>query len=108
MLGIQAFPALIYTILVFGVPESPRWILEYLNDKDRAVAILKEINPDANINEEITAIETEKSHETIAENIFMKNTESHFYWRFSLLFSTNFRASMPFCIMLLEFLNWLV
>jgi len=72
MLGIQAIPSLIYTVLVFGVPESPRWILEYLNDKNRAIAILKEINPDANVDEEIAAIETEKTNETITENIFMK------------------------------------
>lgn len=72
MLGIQAFPALIYTILVFGVPESPRWILEYLKDKPRAIAILQQINPDANVEDEIRAIETEKSKETAAETIFMK------------------------------------
>jgi sugar porter (SP) family MFS transporter len=72
MLGIQAFPALIYTILVFGVPESPRWILEYLKDKPRAIAILQQINPNANVEEEINAIETEKSKETAGETIFMK------------------------------------
>ncbi len=72
MLGIQAFPALIYTILVFGVPESPRWILDYLKDKTKAIAILKQINPNSNLDEEIKAIETEKSKETVDENIFMK------------------------------------
>ncbi|WP_395067416.1 sugar porter family MFS transporter [Flavobacterium sp.] len=72
MLGIQAFPALIYTILVFGVPESPRWILEYKNDKDTASALLKKINPEVNLDQEIAAIETEKSNETKGENIFMK------------------------------------
>lgn len=72
MLGIQAFPALIYTILVFGVPESPRWILEYLKDKPRAIAILQQINPNANVEEEIRAIETEKSKEIVGETIFMK------------------------------------
>lgn len=72
MLGIQAFPALIYTVLVFGVPESPRWILEYQNNKEKATAILKQINPQANIEEEISAIESEKSKETTQENIFMK------------------------------------
>lgn len=72
MLGIQALPALIYTILVFGVPESPRWILEYLKDKERAVAILKQINPDGDFESEIKAMETEKSKESATESIFMK------------------------------------
>ena len=39
MLGIQAFPSFIYTLLVFGIPESPRWILEYKKDREKAVAI---------------------------------------------------------------------
>jgi SP family arabinose:H+ symporter-like MFS transporter len=33
MLGIQAFPAFVYTLLVFGIPESPRWIFEYKKDR---------------------------------------------------------------------------
>lgn len=72
MLGIQAFPALIYSILVFGVPESPRWVLNYLKDKEKAIAILKQINPNMNVDEEIAAIETEKTKETAHESIFMK------------------------------------
>jgi sugar porter (SP) family MFS transporter len=72
MLGIQVFPALIYTILVFGVPESPRWILEYRKDKAVAAAILQQINPLGNIEEELKAIESEKANETSNESIFMK------------------------------------
>ncbi|MBP8157058.1 MAG: sugar porter family MFS transporter [Flavobacterium sp.] len=72
MLGIQAFPALIYTVLVFGVPESPRWILEYRKDKAAAAAILQQINPLGNIDEELKAIESEKANEISNESIFMK------------------------------------
>ncbi|MEC4005101.1 sugar porter family MFS transporter [Flavobacterium sp. SUN052] len=72
MLGIQAFPALIYTILVLGVPESPRWVLEYQKNKEKALAILKQINPNTNVEAELEAIESEKSKEVSGENIFMK------------------------------------
>ncbi|MBK7104650.1 MAG: sugar porter family MFS transporter [Ignavibacteriae bacterium] len=72
MLGMEAIPAFIYTALVLGVPESPRWLLEYKNDKNKAIEILKEINPSANLDEEIFAIEKEKSEETTHENIFMQ------------------------------------
>jgi len=72
MLGIQTIPAFIYTILVFGIPESPRWLLEYKNDKEKALQIFKQINPQSDITNEISAIESEKSHETLKENIFMK------------------------------------
>ncbi|RYJ52902.1 MFS transporter [Flavobacterium petrolei] len=71
MLGIQAFPSLIYTILVFGIPESPRWILEYKKDRAKAVSILKQINSDAEVEAEIAAIEKETTHEDKNESIFM-------------------------------------
>ena len=79
MLGVQVIPALIYTILVMGVPESPRWILNYKNDKNKAIKILKQINPDSKIEDEISAIENEKSHEITNETIFIKK------YRFPLL-----------------------
>lgn len=72
MLGIQSFPALLYTFLVFGIPESPRWIFEYKKDKERAIAILKQINSDAQVEEEIAAIEKEQTNEVKNESIFMK------------------------------------
>lgn len=71
MLGIQAFPSFVYTILVFGIPESPRWILEYKKDRVKAVAILKQIRTETEINIEISAIVNEMSHEVKDESIFM-------------------------------------
>jgi len=72
MLGIMTIPAVIYTVLVFGIPESPRWLLEYKNDKEKAAKIMRMINPDSEIESEIAAIQAEKSHETLSENIFQK------------------------------------
>jgi len=72
MLGIQTIPAFIYTVLVFGIHESPRWLLEYKNDKEKALKVLKQINPDSDITDEIAAIENEKSHEAAVESIFDK------------------------------------
>lgn len=73
MLGIQALPAFIYTLLVWGVPESPRWLMQYKNDSEGARAILNQINSDpAIVDEEIKAISTEQSQNIVGENIFMK------------------------------------
>lgn len=72
MLGIQVVPAAIYTLLVLRVPESPRWLLEYKNDKAKATEILRIVDPEADINEVIRAMEAEKSSETLKENIFQK------------------------------------
>lgn len=72
MLGVQAFPSFIYTLLVFGIPESPRWILEYKKDREKAISILKQINSGAQIEEEIAAIENETTAEGKKESIFIK------------------------------------
>ena len=40
MLGIEIVPALVFVLLVLGVPESPRWLLLRRNDEARCRAIL--------------------------------------------------------------------
>ncbi len=72
MLGIQTLPSLLYCLLVFGVPESPRWLLEYKNDTQKAAEILKMIDPKADIQNEIKAIEAEKNQKKGNETIFIK------------------------------------
>jgi sugar porter (SP) family MFS transporter len=72
MLGIQAIPSFVYTLLVFGIPESPRWILEYKKNREKAVSILKQIRTEAEIEMEIRAIVDEMSQEVKDESIFMK------------------------------------
>ena len=40
MLGVMALPSLIYSIMVIGVPESPRWLLTSRNDAASAKATM--------------------------------------------------------------------
>ena len=40
MLGVEAFPALLFLILVYFVPESPRWLVLKKGDTDEALRIL--------------------------------------------------------------------
>jgi len=47
MLGVEAIPALLYTALCFGIPESPRWLLVRQGDRARGVAVLRLIEPEA-------------------------------------------------------------
>jgi sugar porter (SP) family MFS transporter len=55
MLGIEALPALIFTIMVTRVPRSPRWLLMHLNLEEEARSVLAAINP-ANVEQELQAI----------------------------------------------------
>jgi sugar porter (SP) family MFS transporter len=63
MLGVEAFPALLFCVLVLLVPESPRWLVLKKGDDDEALRILAIIDP----------LNAEKSLQTIKENIFHKN-----------------------------------
>ncbi len=56
MLGIEALPALIYVIMVMGIPNSPRWLILKKNDEKQAADLLQQLNPSANIKELIAEI----------------------------------------------------
>jgi sugar porter (SP) family MFS transporter len=45
MLGVQAFPSLLFLILLQLVPESPRWLILRKGKVEEASAVLKEIMP---------------------------------------------------------------
>ena len=47
MLGVAAFPSLLYTVCCLGIPESPRWLLARKGDRDAGVAVLRLIQPEA-------------------------------------------------------------
>jgi sugar porter (SP) family MFS transporter len=47
MLGVEAFPALLYTVLCFGIPESPRWLLGRKGDREAGLRVLQLIEPGA-------------------------------------------------------------
>ncbi len=63
MLGIMAVPSLIYTIMVFRIPESPRWLLSIKKDIVAARDVMIRLgvsNPD----EEIATVVKSNEHET--------------------------------------------
>ena len=64
MLGIEALPALVYTVLAFTLPESPRWLIAHAKKRDEGIKVFKKINPDFSndqINRLVSEVETSVS-----------------------------------------------
>ena len=72
MVGVEAIPAFIYTILVMTVPKSPRWLL-LQGRREEAGKTLQLLNPGDDIEKIMNDIEeSQKDHHSSNENIFMK------------------------------------
>lgn len=46
MLGVAAFPSVIYSALCLGLPESPRWLLGRKQDREAGIKVLQLITPE--------------------------------------------------------------
>lgn len=73
MLGVAAFPSLLYAALCFGLPESPRWLLTRKGDRDAALQVLQRIEPEAS-SAELTA-----EADTIISASSEKGSAGHFW-----------------------------
>lgn len=45
MLGVEAIPALIYALMCVGLPESPRWLIGYKDDREQGRSVLRLVQP---------------------------------------------------------------
>lgn len=70
MIGIEALPALLYTLFVLTLPKSPRWLISKFRNSE-AKQILEYINPGQDV--EKLMLEINKDNDSPKnENIFMK------------------------------------
>jgi len=51
MLGVAAFPSLLYALFCFTLPESPRWLLSRKGDRQTALQVLHKIEPECSDSE---------------------------------------------------------
>ena len=71
MMGVEALPALLYTILVLSIPKSPRWL--YLNNQqDEAEQIIRDAYSKEDADELIGDIIKDKESGVKSESIFQK------------------------------------
>ncbi len=71
MIGIEAVPAIIFTILVTSIPKSPRWLF-INNEKEEAVKIIKSLYTKEDAEELIKDISSEIDNVSVSESIFNK------------------------------------
>ncbi|OYX27638.1 MAG: MFS transporter [Flavobacteriales bacterium 32-35-8] len=72
MMGVQAFPSFIYTLFVFGIPKSPRWLLsKSRNEEAKKILIL--MGQEAEYEEMKKEIELDNNNAALTnDTIFLK------------------------------------
>jgi len=68
MLGVLAVPSIIYTALVFGISESPRWLITKKNDLAAAKKVMLQIGV-VDIDAEVASIIQSNQHEASAGKV---------------------------------------
>ncbi|MBP6755007.1 MAG: sugar porter family MFS transporter [Bacteroidia bacterium] len=71
MLGVQVFPSLIYSFMVFSLPESPRWLYSILRI-DEAKLIFEKIGSKEDVESILEDLSKNSDSTPLNENIFMK------------------------------------
>jgi sugar porter (SP) family MFS transporter len=87
MLGVLGIPSIIYSILVFRVPESPRWLIIHKNDHTTAKKILARLGI-ADVNTEVDSIVKSYHHEAShgGSGIFSKKYSTILWLAFMVAF----------------------
>ena len=71
MIGVMAFPSFFYMIIVFAIPESPRWLVSQSRNEE-AKLVLRQINPDAKIEDLMDELHSGEANHVKGETIFLK------------------------------------
>lgn len=95
MIGIEALPALIYMLLAFTLPKSPRWLLSKGRDKE-AKTVLQLINPKENVDKLISEIKDDEKENPSRENIFIKKYRFPLMLAFFIAFFNQFSGINAF------------
>jgi SP family arabinose:H+ symporter-like MFS transporter len=72
MMGVQAIPSFIYTVFIYTIPKSPRWLLSKSRNEE-AKKVLQLMGQEADFEKMMIEINQHNNDTTISnENIFMK------------------------------------
>ncbi|HEA23295.1 MAG TPA: sugar porter family MFS transporter [Pricia antarctica] len=95
MVGIEAVPAIIYTLFVITVPKSPRWLLTK-NRTEEARTVLATINPELTIEKLQADMNEGMDEHSASENIFMKKYRFPLMLAFFIAFFNQFSGINAF------------
>jgi sugar porter (SP) family MFS transporter len=86
MIGIVALPALIYSIIVLRIPESPRWLILKKKDDQAGLAVLEMIYAPAQAKESFNEIKKDVISTTKVDTFFSKKYKFPIILAFLLAF----------------------
>jgi len=76
MLGVAAFPSIVYTLMCLAIPESPRWLIGRKGDRAAGLKVLQLIEPDS------TSAVREQQADEIVQAATQRVSAGHFWtWR---------------------------
>ncbi len=86
MLGVEAIPALIYTLLVMSIPNSPRWLVLQKGDDEGALNTLKLIYTDEQAHKKLDDIKAHNPVSAAKEKLFSGNYKTPLILAFLIAF----------------------
>ena len=95
MLGLESAPAFIYLIMVFGIPNSPRWLAVYKKDYQAAKECLVLLDPMSRSSNILTEIEEHEGGTSSLDSVssgdsfFSSRHKFPIYLAFSIALSNN-------------------
>ena len=91
MIGIEALPAIIYTLVILGVPKSPRWLILKRNDEAGARKVFAALYPKDQIDGQIAQIKaaTTQNHRP-GEKLFTRKYRFVLFLAFAISFFNQF------------------
>lgn len=95
MVGVEAFPAVIYTLFVTGVPKSPRWLLTKNRTED-ARMVLASMSNDTTLADLQADIIRSRESVIASENIFIKKYRFPLMLAFFIAFFNQFSGINAF------------
>lgn len=91
MVGVEAIPAAIYTMLAFGLPMSPRWLIVKKNDIEGARKVFSFLYPKDQIDQQVESVKANMKESNVeGDRLFSKKYKVPLMLAFAISFFNQF------------------